>query len=527
MRISRIPFRKVTQLSKIDIAYAEGDPRLTPFYTWPVKLETFPELIAERRKFPCNRQVLVATLQEQYADLPPHPLVLQQIDRLKEDNTFTVITAHQPCLFTGPLYYIYKIFSAIHLAELLGRSFPEYHFVPVFVSGAEDHDFDEVRHAHLFHKTLRWEYEAHGPVGQLPTDTLTEVLESLHEILGKEGEELFRTVEEAYTAHSTYGKAAIDLIHRLLGSYGILVADMNHASWKQLFIPAMERELFEQPSRFLVEQAQQQLAEAGFGAQAHARDINLFYMFEGQRERIVQEDNLYKVLNTDLVWSPEAIRNLLHTHPERFSPNVVLRPLYQETIFPNLAHIGGGGEIAYWLERKAQFAHFGVSFPMLIRRNSLWWIDEAGTKRLERLGLEPDVLFEDTEMLVKRYVADHSTAELSLDQERQLVHNAFEQILQKAVAIDGTLEKAVLAEQAKQLNALEHLETRLLRAEKQRQDTAVQQIRTLKDKYFPGNGLQERHDNFMPFYLKHGEHFFNLLHRELNPLEPGFIVVSS
>jgi uncharacterized protein YllA (UPF0747 family) len=128
-------------------------------------------------------------------------------------------------------------------------------------------------------------------------------------------------------------------------------------------------------------------------------------------------------------------------------------------------------------------------------------------------------------MLVKRYVAAHTDNDLSLAEERGMLQTAFDQILEKATAIDPTLEKAVLAEQAKQLNALEHLETKLLRAEKQRQDTAVQQIRALKEKYFPGNGLQERHDNFLPLYLKYGAQLFDLLERELNPLEPGFIVV--
>jgi bacillithiol biosynthesis cysteine-adding enzyme BshC len=512
-------------LSKIDVAFAERDSRLLPFQEWPVSIEAFADVIAKRRQFSCDRVALVETLQHQYAGLPFNPVVNRQIERLADERTFTVITAHQPVLLTGPLYYMYKIFSTIHLASLLGKTYPEYHFVPVFVSGAEDHDFEEVQQAHLFHKTIRWENDGKGPVGKIPTASLESVLDALREILGEEGADLFRKIEAAYTNHATYGEATIHLIHSLLGDRGIVVADMNAPAWKRLFLPVMERELFEQPSQAIVERAQRRLSELGFGAQAHARPINLFYMTEQIRERIVFEDGKYMVLNTDLEWSPEAMREFLHHHPECFSPNVVLRPLYQETIMPNLAYIGGGGEIAYWLERKEQFAHFGVSFPMLIRRNSVWWIDEAGSKRMEKLGFTPEVLLEDTEMLVKRYVAAHTDHDLSLAEERGMLQTAFDQILEKATAIDPTLEKAVLAEQAKQLNALEHLETKLLRAEKQRQDTAVQQIRALKEKYFPGNGLQERHDNFLPLYLKYGAQFFDLLERELNPLEPGFIVV--
>jgi bacillithiol biosynthesis cysteine-adding enzyme BshC len=525
MHISRIPFRAISQLSKIDVAFAEGDPRLTPFQEWPVSLEAFADVIAKRQQFPCDRIALRETLRRQYENLPSIPAVDKQIELLADARTFTVITAHQPCLLTGPLYYIYKIFSTIHLAALLREAYPAYHFVPVFVSGAEDHDFEEVQNAHLFHKTLRWEYNGKGPVGQIPTDSLASTLNSLREMLGAEGSALFQQIETAYTSHPTYGASALHLIHSFLGDRGLVVADMNAPAWKRLFIPAMERELFEQASQQIVEQAQHRLAELGFGPQAHARPVNLFYMTAEMRERIVFESGRFKVLNSDLEWSPEAMRDFLHQHPERFSPNVVLRPLYQETIMPNLAYIGGGGEIAYWLERKEQFAYFGVPFPMLIRRNSVWWIDEAGAKRMKKLGLSAEALLEDTDVLVNRYVAAHANQELSLAGARNLLLHAYAQILEKATAIDPTLEKAVLAEQAKQLNALDHLETKLLRAEKQRQDTSVQQIRALKDKYFPGNGLQERHDNFLPLYLKYGRQFFDLLEKNLNPLEPGFLIV--
>jgi uncharacterized protein YllA (UPF0747 family) len=215
----------------------------------------------------------------------------------------------------------------------------------------------------------------------------------------------------------------------------------------------------------------------------------------------------------------------LQAYPERFSPNVVLRPLYQETILPNLAYIGGGGEIAYWLERKAQFEHFGVNFPMLVRRNSVLWIDRASSQKMERLGIGFQQLFQETDLLVRQFVATQSTAPLDLNKEIQELSDIFERVRAKAVQVDPTLEKAVLAESVKQTKVLEQLESRIIRAEKHKHETAVNQLRALREKLFPNNGLQERHYNFLMFYLQYGEDFFQMLKRHLHPLENGFLVI--
>lgn len=525
MNISRIPFDRIPQLSRADVAYATGNEALRPFYEYPPELAQFAQAMARRRQFPFYRSELVDALRTQYRDLPPMPAVQHQVELLGLPNTFTVATAHQPCLLTGPLYVVYKIINVIRLATQLAQAYPDYHFVPVFVSGSEDHDFEEINRVRLFGKTLEWHSGRRGAVGAMPAYTLQPLLTELQQLLGEAGAEAFEQIRLAYSAHDTYGKAALDLLHRFFGAYGLVVLDASVPALKRLFVPAMERELLQRPSQKLVGETQQGLEAIGFSPQAHARHINLFYLQEGLRERIVKEDNHFKVLNTDLHFSEAEILAELHAHPERFSPNVVMRPLYQETILPNLAYTGGGGEIAYWLERKSQFAYFGVHYPMLVRRSSVWWLDEAGRKRMAKLGIPPAQWFEDVETLVKQYVAAHAAHEIDLAAERAQIASVFGQVLNKAVAVDPTLEKAVLAEQARQLNALESLEAKILRAEKQKQDTALQQLRNIKEKYFPGNGLQERHDNFLPLYLRHGRAWFDTLLEHLDPLTPGFIIM--
>jgi bacillithiol biosynthesis cysteine-adding enzyme BshC len=245
----------------------------------------------------------------------------------------------------------------------------------------------------------------------------------------------------------------------------------------------------------------------------------------GIRARIVREGERFNILGTGLSFTETEMEAELQAYPERFSPNVVLRPLYQETILPNLAYIGGGGEIAYWLERKAQFEHFNVNFPMLVRRNSVLWIDRGTSQKLERLGIAFQQLFQDTDLLVRQFIEAQSETALDLQAEIQELASLFERVREKAVPVDPTLEKAVMAESVKQIKVLEQLESRLMRAEKQKHETSVNQIRALREKLFPGNGLQERQDNFLNFYQKYGETFFHVLKNHLHPLENGFLVI--
>ncbi|MEM1322173.1 MAG: bacillithiol biosynthesis cysteine-adding enzyme BshC [Bacteroidota bacterium] len=527
MNISRIPFADVPQLSERDRMYAQGDERLSSFFKYPVELAAFSEVIKDRAKTTTDRQTLCSVLLEQHQSRGISAPQRRHIDALQSPHTFTIVTAHQPSLFTGPLYYIYKITSVLHLTQTLNEHYPDYQFVPVFVSGAEDHDFEEINHVRLFNKRLEWQSGEQGPVGAMKTATLQPILEELKEVLGN-GENavhIYDIIHRCHTENTHYGPAANALAHELFKDQGLLVLNMSDARLKRLFIPVLKEELVNQPSKALVDAEGNRLEEAGFRQQAMAREINLFYLSEQSRERIVFENGQYEVLNTSLHFSPEAMLQELEARPERFSPNVVMRPLYQELILPNLAYIGGGGELAYWMERQTQFDHFGINFPMLIRRNSVLWIDKGSSKKRKKLGLDIIDLFADSDQLVRQFVHRQSDEPLHLQEEKQQFQALFETIKTKATQVDPTLAKAVAAEASRQFKAVEQLEGRLVRAEKQKHETALQQIRGLKEKLFPANGLQERHDNFLAFYLRYGTAFFEVLREALDPLEAGFVVV--
>lgn len=527
MKITTFDFKDIPQFSDTDKAYTLRDESLRPFYEYDVTLEAFEKVIAQKNFEESKRAILVEELEAQYKDVAASEATLENIQKLKEANCYTIITAHQPNLFTGPLYSIYKIISTINLVEKLSKEYPKQQFVPIFWTGGEDHDFDEVNHLNLFGKRLTWEDEQGGSVGQYSVDSLRSVLDQTKDILGggEHAKVVAEKLEEFYGSARTYSEAVKHFLNWIFGRYGLVIANAGTAGFKRQMIPLFKDELLHQPSKGIIEQTIQDLEAAGYQQQAHVRAINLFYLSPNKRSRIVKEGNQYEVLDTDIRFSEAEILQELDENPQNFSPNVVLRPLFQESIFPNLAYIGGGGEIAYWLERKTQFEHYQVPFPMLIRRCSVLWIPKGMTKLMKKLDLQTPQLFDDTHQLLKQYVLDNTEEELSLKEELDALNTIFDKIMVKAKRVDPALEPSVLGQQVQMQKAVENLEQRLIRSEKKKNETSLQQIQKLKDNLFPNNGLQERYDNFLGFYSRYGNVFLDTLKANLDVLDKKLVVI--
>lgn len=530
MHKTLLPFSQIPQVSKMDLAYVSDDERLEPFYVHrpsAVGLKVAAQACAGR-SYP--RADLVAVLEKQYSNLPKQPKVQQNITALASATTYCVTTAHQPTLLLGPLYFVYKALSTIRLAEETEAQLGEgRRTVPVFVLGSEDHDLEELNHAQLFGKTLQWSPAESGAVGSMSARSLLPVLEELRALLGESetAQALYTRVERCYRSVSSFAEATQALLHEFMGKYGLVVLNMNDPLLKKHAISIFEAELLEKTAHRLVGESIAALSAMGFKAQAQPREINLFYMLPGIRERIVETAEGYKVLNTDLHFTQTAMLAELREHPERFSPNVVLRPLFQELILPSLAYVGGGGELAYWLERKMLFEHFQVPFPMLVRRHSALLLDADAQRKLAKLGFSAHQFFAETDSLVRQYVEKNAAAEVHLDAEIAAAKDLYTRLAQKAKVIDPTLEKAVLAEQTKTVASLEHWQGRLVRAEKHKHEVAIGQLRALKEKLFPKTSLQERHDNILPYLLKYGDGFLDELYAHFTPFENAFLILTS
>ena len=522
--VTRIPFKRISQLAKTDSDYATTPETFREFISHLPDLDGFADAISVRQKDTTDRDLLVSTLQAQYDSIG---LKNEHIRGLLESNHLTVTTAHQPSLLSGPLYFIYKICSTIHLSRLLNRTYPDVVVHPVFIIGGEDHDFEEINHAHFFGRTFTWDSSEKGAVGRMSTGSLKEVMESVLEVLGSSpfSEELSELIKVCFDETLTYGQSMQSFVARLFKETELIVLSMDEPQLKARFMPIVRDELMKQSSSKYVARSQEEIEKLGYKPQAYLREINLFYLENQMRSRIELEDGHYKVLDTDLVFTESEILRATEENPERFSPNVNMRPLFQELILPNLAYIGGGGELAYWLERKRQFEFFDIPFPVLIRRNSVLYISKGMAKQRTKLDIPLEKLFDNPDHEISEWVRLHAEHELDISAEMLEVELALDKIVTKAKAIDPSFAHKVEAFKVKSLKEIDHIGKRLVREEKSRFEGTVVKIKKFYEKLFPGGGLQERHDNFIPNYLSQGPEFFTLLIEELNPLESGFIVI--
>jgi bacillithiol biosynthesis cysteine-adding enzyme BshC len=527
---TRIPYRQATHFSNTVLDYVDHSASLETFYSHAPSAKGIKEAIAKRQSFPTDRNTLVQELRIQYKEAFLQPAVQKNIDALRSEKTFTITTAHQPNLFTGPLYFIYKILHAIHLAGHCKSLFPEFDFVPVFYMGSEDADLDELGHIYLGNEKIEWKTKQRGAVGRMKVDK--ELLHLITKVSGQlevlpHGQEIIAMIKDCYQEGSLVQEATFKLVHALFGEYGLLVLIADRPALKAIMQPVFEEELLKRSSSAMVAETAKRLQEAGYKAQAHPREINLFYLKDGLRERIELKKNSthYAIIDTKIVFSKEEIIKELREHPERFSPNVILRGLFQETILPNIAFIGGGGEIAYWLELNDLFDHHKVPFPVLVLRNSFLLVDEQARKSLQKLQLGTDDIFNSATSLINDLVKKESGRELSLKTKLEDAAKTYDSLQDQATAVDATLEKHVAALKKQALYRITELEKKILRAEKRKFIDHQRQIQTLREKLFPGEGLQERRENFMYWYARYGKDFIRCLYKVSLDLEQEFVVV--
>ncbi|CAN5364690.1 bacillithiol biosynthesis cysteine-adding enzyme BshC [soil metagenome] len=506
-----ISFEETKQFSKLFLDYINGESKLRSFYTYAPEIASFKQAMADKSKENTNRELLVDVLKQQYSKLGDSSASLNNINLLLDKNTFTVCTGHQLCLFTGPLYFIYKIISTINLAETLKKKYPENNFVPVYWMASEDHDFEEIASIHLFGKKITWNNEnAKGAVGSLPTNSLNVLLDELKQILGESenAKELNKLFSDSYLNHVTIADATRYMVHQLFAEYGLVILDAADARLKAEFVDIIKDDISNNTNFKIVNQTIADLEKIGHKSQVNPREINVFKLSENSRVRI-----------------ESTSAEVLSYKAEEYSPNVVLRPMYQQKILPNLAYVGGPGEIAYWLEYKSMFEYHKISFPVLMPRNFALLSDEKAEQQIQKLGLSKIDLFKDIDALTKEFVSKNASGDVSLKEQEDKLTLMFKELAEKVNAVDVTLKASVEAELQKALGSLKNIESKLIKSEKQKQETSINQIKKLKDKFLPEGILQERHDNFAPYYLKAGKNLIADLKGAFDPFEFKMIVL--
>ncbi|MBK0369127.1 bacillithiol biosynthesis cysteine-adding enzyme BshC [Flavobacterium agrisoli] len=523
-----ISYQNSGYFSNLITDYLDQKTHLKDLYNRFPTLENFKEQIAEKEvAFNQNhRSLLVTVLQKQYSQLSISHFTQQNIDSLKANTTFTVTTGHQLNLFSGPLYFLYKIISTLNLTNQLKAAYPAYNFVPVYWMATEDHDFEEINYFNFKGKKFRWNTKSTGPVGRLSTEGLDDFFEIYAKELGASNNAAYlkSLFENSYLKHNNLADATRYLANELFGSYGLVILDADSAELKRQFIPYIKEELTQQIAFEKVNETTKVLEN--YSVQVNPREINLFYIEDNLRERIVFEQNVYKINNTKMEFSKDEIFDLVEKHPEKFSPNVIMRPLYQEVILPNLSYIGGGGEIAYWLELKSFFDAVKVPFPILLVRNSVLLATEKQTKKADKLHLNWADLFAKQTDLENKITHRISEFPIDLTTQKESLQQQFEYLFQIAQQTDSSFLGAVKAQEIKQTKGLEKLEKRLLKAQKRKLHDQLERVTELQNELFPNQSLQERQANFSEFYLEKGNELVSILIHKLQPLENHFSIIT-
>ena len=474
-------------------------------------------IILDRNSKLINRSVLTEVLIEQNTTISISSATKKNISLLNNENCFTITTAHQPCFFSGPLYTIYKAISAIKLAEQYKNDFPEKDFVPVYYIGSEDHDLQELNHFYLFNKKIEWQTNQSGAVGSMQISGTESVFVELENLLKNETkkDEVIALLKSFYAQGNTMSLAFRKLMNHFLGKFGLVILDANDKRLKQTFKSIFTDELVNQNSFKLLNDKTWMQNFDDEKLQITPREINLFYLDKNVRERIVFENENYSTKKSSFNLSKNEIENFVEQSTEKLSPNVILRPLYQSTILPDVAFVGGGSEVTYWLQLKTVFDFYKVPFPKIYLRDSAEWIDEASESKRKKWNFSIEEIFADVNFLKNKFLEENGG--LQIDHEIEKVNAVILFLQNKINAHDKALEGVSAATIVQIKNQLEQLQKKIVQNDKKKQADTLSQIERWKEKLFPQNHLQERQMNFIELYLKYGESFIEVLYNCFNP----------
>jgi bacillithiol biosynthesis cysteine-adding enzyme BshC len=521
MRRFALPYAATGQFSRMVLDLLEDAPPIRPFRQHGFHAAWMQEAL-QARNFPAaHRLALAETLRRQYGDLPRTEAVQANLDRLARPGTLTVTTGHQLCLFGGPAFVLFKVLNAVRLArDLSSEAHP---VVPVFWMASEDHDRAEVDHVVLRGGTVRWSTTATGPVGRMTLDGIAPVLQQALGLLGPQATALGDLLREAYTEGSTLADATRRLMNGLFGHLGLVVLDGDDPALKALFAPVMREELLNGMIARTATYAEQQFPE-GYSAQAHVRPINLFHLAPGSRARLAPDGDHVQVLDGGPRWTMDEALEALEERPEDFSPNVLMRPLYQETVLPNVAYVGGGGELAYWMQLRWAFQAVQLPMPVTALRTSAVFIEEEQAAQLAALGLAVNDLFAERHAVERRLAERDAPFATRLDVEREALHALFRSLAERTAAAGPSFVRSAASAEQRALHGLERMEQRLLRTAKQHNEVTLRRYQAIREAIFPGGVLQERREGFLSLLADHGLSMIDRLLTELDPLEKHFSV---
>lgn len=473
-----------------------------------------------------QRQILFDVLENQLAELTLSSKQKENINNIKQSNTFTITTGHQLNLFSGPVFFVYKILQTIKTCTYLKENFPDFNFVPVYWMASEDHDFAEINHFRTENNYYEINERSGGSVGRIKISDTFFISEFEKEFKDSVfGTELILMLKEAYKTGNTLTQAIKVLVNRLFSELGLLIIDGDSKELKTEIKDIFKDELVNSSLYKTSKDKVDFLTEKYGKVQVNPREINLFYLSE-TRDRIEFDGQKYNIVDKNIQFTKEEILNELENSPEKFSPNALMRPVYQEKVLPNLAYIGGNAEIMYWLELKDYFSTINIPFPVLIPRNSMLFLKEKTVGKIEKLNLKIEDFFQNFTTITNNKILDNSTILKLLDEKENLLLNQFSELKAIAETSEKSFGNMVKAEEVRQLKSFKRMKKRLLYAEKIKQAELLERLENLFLNVHPSKTWQERVYNFSVIFGDYGYSWLETCLEEMVVQESKLIIVA-
>jgi len=521
-----IPTKRLPHLAPLVLDYFYDFGKVREFYNGdfrdPAAFERQARSVQSRH---IPREELAAILTEQNTNYGCGPETLTQIGKIVRDRAGAVVTGQQVGLFSGPLYTIYKALTAVKLADDLSRRGLG-SFVPVFWLASDDHDLAEIDHIALLDKDNRLE-EVRCPMpsaeSKLPASNLVlpgDILDCVRKLeeLTQDTEfkaDVIGRLKQAYEPGRTYVEAFARWMTSLFKAYGLIFIDASDPRLKEMGKDVFCREIGEDsPSTRLAVAASDRLRQAGYGPQVplHEGILNIFYT-DKERRAIQWQNGGLTIKGGGASVRKEDLLARAKERPSLFSPNVLLRPIYQDALLPTVAYVGGHAEVAYFAQLKGVYEAFSLPMPVIYPRKSVTVLEKAVAQVLKKYDLEiPDLWTQPDGLiaaLAEKQVPD--TLEKSLARARAGLEESFDSLKAEVLAFEPTLEGSLDLARGKMAQQWKFLEKKIRQAAAKRNETAGRQLRKAADNIYPNQRLQERVFNIVPYLIKYGYAFLEKL----------------
>jgi bacillithiol biosynthesis cysteine-adding enzyme BshC len=527
-----INFSDIPGHQNLFLDYLNEFNNLKSFYKYNFKdRQEYPRVFKSVSDFPRSfRENVAEIISNQYSGRKTSAKTSKNISLLKNKKTLAIVTGQQLGMLGGPMYTFYKIITAVKLSKHLSERYEDYQFVPVFWLEADDHDFDEISYIKLINdnnEIVKIKYTDNvledvnrGSVGyQKILNTINSFFEEVDKNLRKTEftNEIMNNIKSFYSEGKTFKQAFSDLMFWLFDQHGLIIFDPQDKNIKRLLTPVFQKEIsgFREHTAKLVNVSA--TLEELYHAQVKVRPVNLFLNYEEGRFLIEPVENEFRLRGKRKKFTFEELNSLIESEPEKFSPNVLFRPICQDYILPTAFYVGGPSEIAYFAQVMPLYQIYDVPAPIIYPRSSATLVEKNISSAIGKFDLKLHEIFADPEKLKDNIVSKLSQGSLEeiFSKSTYEMELIFDKLQEKLFEIDKTMSETGNKYKQNSLNSLNQLKGKALEAQKKKYEITLRQIDKITANLYPDKNLQEREINFLFYANKYGLDIINKIYEEL------------